>query len=85
MPFHVESLFRTAAKTSALRDGCQLQMIGEEKDLDSKCEIVTVLSGDQEKHFCNTATVRHLYSRTDFFLRGLFHTLREAAHKEAGI
>lgn len=46
MSFHIGSLFRTAAKTSALRDGYQLQMIGEEKDLASNCEIVTVLSGD---------------------------------------
>lgn len=83
MSFHRKSLFISGwiAKSSALRHGYQLEMIGEEKDLIvSKCGTVTSHCDDQEKHFCKAATVSQLCRRAEFSLPGLFHTLREGAH-----
>lgn len=82
MSFHSESLLVSGwiAKYSALRHGYQLEMMAEEKDLIvSKCGIVTSHYDDQEKHFCNAATVSHLCRGAEFSLPGLFHTLREGA------
>lgn len=54
MSFHRESLLISGwiAKSSALRHGFQLEMMGEEKDLIvSKCGIVTSHCDHQEQHF----------------------------------